>query len=75
MATKLSELILHVGDENVLVQSVSECSIGVRERKGSTEITIGTHAVTVRDVMFPKDAKMRGMLIWLPVDKLPENLR
>jgi len=72
---KLSELILHVGDENVQIQNIEESCLGAKMIRGGTKLTIGTNAVSPKDILFPKQAKMRGIIVWMPVEKLPENLR
>ena len=70
MALKLSELILHVGDEHIQIQNVLACATEVNLRKGVTYITFGTEAISAVDVMGRKETKI-GLVIWLPKDRMP----
>lgn len=68
---KLSELIAHVGDENIKVQRVDQfVKADYRKKSNLTEITFETDAITVDELM-RGNAKMHGLIIWLPKDKLP----
>ncbi len=72
----LSELILHVGNDNCQFQTINDCCAGATTNKrGETTLKICTKAINTTDVLFPKNAKMRGIIIWIPVDKLPESMR
>jgi hypothetical protein len=67
---KLSELIAHVGDENIQIQNLLNCADEVTLRKGVTRITFGTNAISAVDVMHNTVTKM-GLVIWFDKDRLP----
>lgn len=67
---KLSELIAHVGDENIQIQNVLNCADSVNLSKGVTKITFGTNAISALDVMNDTVKKV-GLVIWLPKDRMP----
>ena len=74
---KLSELIALVGDDNIMVQNIHESCLNATVVMGgrATRLTIDTNQVTPTDLLFPKNAKKRGIILWMPVDKLPEGMR
>ncbi len=67
---KLSELIQHVGDENVELQNLEVSMLGFEKRGLNTEITFGTTAVSAEELMIGKPPLL-GLVIWIPRDKLP----
>ncbi len=68
----LSELIKHVGDENVQMQNLAASLIGFEKRGHHTEITFGTEAVSAIELM-TNSTPLMGLVIWLPRDKLPNK--
>jgi hypothetical protein len=70
---KFTQLCQHVGDENIQFQVLDECVTHVQtNKKGITKITFGTQAVTANEFMYSgQKAKLRGLVVWLPIDKLP----
>lgn len=68
---KLSELIAHVGDENILVEPVASSLIGnvTLKKDGFTQISLMTKGTSPMDVMSGQGKV--GLLIWLPRDKIP----
>lgn len=71
---KLSELIAHVGDENIQVQNLVESmeSINKGTMGKATMITFGTNAITPQDLLV-KPQKLLGLVIWIPRDKMPKT--
>jgi hypothetical protein len=70
---KLSELILSVGDENILVEPISSNITGniTLKKGGFTQITLLTKGATPIDFVSGQ-GKMVGLLIWIPKDKWPD---
>jgi hypothetical protein len=67
---KLSELILAVGDEHILVEPVAHNLDGNQTAiKGGLKITLVTRGTTLIDLVSHKP-KMVGLLIWLPAERL-----
>ena len=71
----LSDLIKHVGDENVKVQNLFG---SVKQAKtkldGQTTITFVTSGITTNDLVFePKETV--AFVLFIPVAKLPEEYR
>lgn len=70
----LSELIEEVGNENVEFQNLMQGDLDLKRRKRDGEITFYTGLDKVDDLMSGGD-KWLGLVVWLPKDKLPENLK
>jgi hypothetical protein len=62
---KMSELILKVGDENVVFQNLDRDAQTVDKTKHGTKITFYTDAIQAEEVLFGKSAKI-GLVVWLP---------
>lgn len=61
---KLSELILAVGDDNVALQNIDECSISLDwTSKRGTKITFGTDVP-----LTPNGTAKLGLIVWLDRD-------
>ncbi|QYY35286.1 hypothetical protein [Ruficoccus sp. ZRK36] len=71
---KLSDLIQHVGDENVECQIVSQSLISAKVKKGMGELTIATDQAKVMNLGGIGRAKHVGLLVWLPADRLPTDI-
>lgn len=69
---KLSELITKVGDENIKAQWIDESFTNIKtNKKGVTKVTFETTEATANEYAFDlSKMKKRGLVIWLPVDKL-----
>jgi len=70
----LIDLINKVGQENITCQWVQDSLLESKtNKKGVTKITFETDAITTNELMFGGEkAKKRGLVIWLPVDKINE---
>lgn len=72
---KLSELIQYVGDENITMQRVDQfIAARLKKKTGDVEITFATKETTVDELM-GRRPKKRGLIIWLPVDRIPPELQ
>lgn len=72
---KLSELVAYVGDENITVQRVDQfIDAKYKSKTGDIEITFATNAITV-DELLGRHPRNIGLIVWLPVNKLPETMR
>jgi hypothetical protein len=68
---KMSELILAVGDDNVKFQNLFESlNNASTNKKGVTKISFSTNALTTNDLMDLNRAKLVGLVLWLPRDKV-----
>lgn len=72
---KLSELILHVGDEHVGLQNLDNSLIRAQAKTRDGEITFATDRRHVMQRAFDQPVTHVGLIVWLPVEKLPENLK
>lgn len=66
---KMSELILAVGDENVVMQNLLNDAVTIDKTKRGTKITFYTDAVQAEELMFG-DSKNIGLVLWLPRDRV-----
>lgn len=72
---KLSELIAHVGDEHVELQNLDNSTIRAQAKKTDGEITFATDRSKVMERAMGLSVKHLGLIVWLPVDRLPESMR
>jgi hypothetical protein len=72
---KLSELILHVGDENLGIQNLDAALLRAQVRKRDGEITFATERTHVLQRGLDQPVTHIAFVVWLPVDRLPENLK
>jgi len=68
---KMSELIAHVGDENIQVQGLSSSLVSAKARTTDGEITFATDRDKVMALSGIGKETHRCMIVWLPIDKLP----
>lgn len=72
----ITELIQHVGEENVLIQRIDESITGCRKGKSGISIMcIETNQFSPNDLLDLTNGqrpKMHGLILWLPTDKLPK---
>lgn len=68
---KMSELILEIGDENVIFQNLDTCmTSGKYTARSGSKITFGTE-----QRLHPTlGTEMLGLVIWLPRDKVAAAL-
>lgn len=65
----LKELIDRVGQENIVVEYITDNLIGAKQRKGgATEIRVLTNQMTCNQIATGDTPKV-GVIIWLPKDK------
>lgn len=65
----MSELILAVGDDNVIFQNLLNDAVAIDKTKRGTKITFYTDAVQAEEIMFG-DSKNIGLVLWLPRDRV-----
>lgn len=68
---KLSELIAHVGDDNIQVQGLNSSMIRAQVKIKDGEITFATDREKVAALAGVGEETHRCMIVWLPIDKLP----
>lgn len=69
---KLSELIVAIGDENIVLQNLFECLTASKQvKRGGTELSFLTDQVNTTEIATDRFKKI-GLVVWLPKDKLPE---
>ena len=73
----IAELCAHVGPENIFVQNLLANTVKSQLKNGQGEITFVTapEHVTQYITKDAKNVKMVGMVLLMPIDKLPDNLR
>jgi hypothetical protein len=70
---KLSELIQHVGDEHVEVQTLEGSLVNVRACKSDGEITFATDRSRALQLAAGLDqAEWVGLVVWLPRERMPK---
>ena len=72
---KLSELIQHVGDDHVQIQTVSSSLIRANLKARDGEVTFATDREKVAALCGVGKATHMGMIVWLPIARLPEDMR
>lgn len=74
----LSELIAAVGDDNVIYQALATDSTLVRKKRERGqqvgEVVFNTDPRRADDLMFDNPTHI-GLVVWLPIDRLPESMR
>ena len=68
---KLSELISHVGDDNIQVQGLNSSMIRAQVKIKDGEITFATDREKVAALAGLGKETHHGIIVWLPIDKLP----
>lgn len=72
---KLSELIQHVGDDHVQLQNLTGSLIRANMKARDGEVTFATDRDKVGALCGVGKTTHVGLIVWLPVDRLPEDLR
>jgi hypothetical protein len=72
---KLSELIQHVGDEHVQLQNFDQSLVRAQAKTRDGEITFATDRSHVMERAFNQQVSHVGLVVWLPVHRLPESMR
>ena len=65
-AMKMSELILAVGDENVIFQNLLNDAQSIDKTKHGTKITFYTGAIQAEELMGGGKPDKMGLVLWLP---------
>jgi hypothetical protein len=69
---KMSELILAVGDENVMFQNLLHDVHSIHKTQHGTKITFYTDAIRAEELLNGGKTKMMGLVVWLPRDRVEE---
>jgi hypothetical protein len=67
---KMSELILAVGDENVVFQNLLNDAETIDKTKRGTKVTFYTNAIQAEELMDGGETKKIGLVLWLPRDRV-----
>lgn len=67
---KMSELILAVGDENVIFQNLSNDAWTIDKTKHGTRVTFYTDAIQAEELLNGGKTKKLGLVLWLPRDRV-----
>jgi hypothetical protein len=67
---KMSELILAVGDENVIFQNLLNDTQSIYKTKHGTKITFYTGAIQAEELMDGGKPKNMGLVLWLPKSRV-----
>lgn len=67
---KMSELILAVGDENVVFQNLLNDVRTIDKTKAGTKITFYTDAIQAEELLNGGQTKKIGLVLWLPRDRV-----
>ena len=70
---KLSELIAHVGDENVQMQNLSRDFDEAKVRGTKAQISFHTDPEKVMDMHLGPESEWHGIILWLPRKRLPKS--
>ena len=71
---KLSELIQHVGDDHVQLQTVSSSLIRANLKARDGEVTFAMARDKVAALCGLGKATHIGMIVWMPIARLPEGM-
>lgn len=71
---KMSELILAVGDENVVFQNLLNDAHSIDKTKAGAKITFYTNAIHAEEMLLGGKTKMVGLVLWLPRDRVDAAL-
>mgnify|MGYP001561028301 CR=1 FL=1 len=67
---KISELILAVGDDNVIFQNLLNDAQSIDKTKHGTKITFYTDAIQAEEFLNGGQTKKLGLVLWLPRDQV-----
>lgn len=71
---KLSELIKHVGDENIELQWLNEGNLDLHAGKRDGSVKFYTGVDKVQSLM-NGNSQFFGIVLWLPREKMPESFK
>jgi len=72
---KLSELIEYVGNDDVQFQALQGSLVKAETKKNDGEITFATDKSKVIQMATTDKPDYVCLVVWLPREKMPENLR
>ena len=67
---KMSDLILAIGDENVVFQNLDRDAQTIDKTKHGTKISFYTDAIQAEELLGGGKTKKMGLVIWLPRDQV-----
>ena len=67
---KMSELILAIGDENVVFQNLLNDAQSIDKTKHGTKITFYTDAIHAEELLNGGETQKMGLVLWLPRDRV-----
>ena len=67
---KMSELILAVGDDQVVFQNLDRDAQTIDKTKYGTKITFYTDAIHAEELLGDGKPKKIGLIVWLPRDRV-----
>lgn len=67
---KMSDLILAVGDDNVVFQNLLNDAHAIDKTKQGTKITFYTDAIQAEEMLCGGKTKKIGLVLWLPRDRV-----
>lgn len=67
---KMSELILAVGDENVVFQNLLNDAWTIDKTKHGTKVTFYTDQMQAEELLNGGKTKKMGLVLWLPRDRV-----
>ena len=66
----MSELILAVGDDNVVFQNLDRDAHTIDKTKHGTKITFYSDAIQAEELLGDSKSKKIGLVVWLPRDRV-----
>lgn len=72
----LTELLAHVGDENLKFQTLRSSLIQANQKKAECHITFATskeHGQSVMKTAAGIDSDVAGIIVWVPRSKMPDE--
>lgn len=75
----LSELIIHVGDQNIAFQNLLRDTVSMNSEKRRSSITFAADPVLVANLtacqITGDQPKFTPLVIWLPTERLPDEFK
>jgi hypothetical protein len=72
---KLSELIQYIGDDHVELQTMARSLVRASIKKKDGEVTFAADREKVAAMCGVGKPTHMGLVLWLPIDRLPEEIR
>jgi hypothetical protein len=71
---KMSELILAIGDENVVFQNLDTDAHAIDKTRHGTKISFYTDAIQAEELLDGGQPKKMGLVLWFPRNKVAEEI-